>query len=350
MIPFDGKGFAASVDTVLKPWLGEHVTGGKFTSFDDTRIQYYRAVNPDAKAVIVMLHGFTEFFGKFHETAYDFWDSGYTVYFMEFRGHGGSDRQVDDMDLVDVTDFSEYVEDLKCFMDKVVVPETNGLMTRAAVGGAHSAVSGSMSARARGKLKMFLYAHSMGGCVGTMFLEKYPKYFQAAVLSSPMLKMTLGSVAPWKAKLLMLFSKIMGWNEKTMPGGTDFDPDKPDLEMSGSSDPERFMYQFNIRRDPSTHGLYTMSKGSYRWLREALRATDMVRKYAERIRIPVLICQAGHDFYVDNDGQDEVAQKALNAKLIRFPDAKHEIYASDEKTLAEYYHEVLGFFDSQAGL
>ena len=135
MIPFDEEGFKKAVTTTLQPWLADTVTGGKFTSFDGSRIQYYRALNPNAKAVIVMVHGFCEFFGKFHEPAYNFWEDGYTIYFIEQRGHGGSQRSVKQFDHVDVTDFSEYVEDLKTFLDKVVLPETQGLFTRAAVAG-----------------------------------------------------------------------------------------------------------------------------------------------------------------------------------------------------------------------
>jgi lysophospholipase len=142
MIPFDEEGFKNAVETTLKPWLAETVTGGKFTSFDGARIQYYRALNPNAKAVIVMVHGFCEFFGKFHEPAYNFWENGYSVYFIEQRGHGGSDRSVKEYDHVDVSDFSEYVEDLKTFLDKVVLPQTQGLFTRAAVAGGAGSTEG----------------------------------------------------------------------------------------------------------------------------------------------------------------------------------------------------------------
>ena len=111
MIPYDENGFEQAVRTVLAPWLRDHVTGGTFTGFDGARIQYYKAEHPDAKAAVVMVHGFCEFFGKFHETAYDFHENGYSVYFLEQRGHGGSQRSVDEPDVVDVADFSDYVED-----------------------------------------------------------------------------------------------------------------------------------------------------------------------------------------------------------------------------------------------
>ena len=141
MIAFDENGFWQDVETKLKPWLANFVTDGRFTSFDGTKIHYYRALNPQAKAVIVMVHGFCEFFGKFHEPAYDLWENGYSVYFIDQRGHGASGRSVEELDHVDVADFSEYVEDLRTFMDKVVLPQTQGLFTRAAVAGGSSALT-----------------------------------------------------------------------------------------------------------------------------------------------------------------------------------------------------------------
>lgn len=331
MIPYDENGFENAVDTVLKPWLKDHVEGGQFESFDSTKIQYYRAVHPDAKAVVVMVHGFCEFFGKFHETAYNFWENGYTVYFIELRGHGGSGRSVEETDVVDVKDFSEYVEDLKCLLDKVVLPQTPGIQTRADPG-------------KNGRPNLLLYAHSMGGCVGTLFLEKHPEYFCAAVLTSPMLKMSFGETPSWQVKLLLLASKVRGWKEELMPGMQKFDPEKPDFEGSGSTSMTRFRYQFDLRKDPMTGGIYTMNAATWNWGRAAMEATQELAKNAEKIRIPVLLCQAGKDVYVDNEGQDEFAKKAKHVKLVRFPESEHEIYASDPESMKKYYREILGFF------
>lgn len=337
MIPYDDNGFREAMKTTVRPWLEDTVTCGRFTSFDGAKICYYRALNPEARGVIVMVHGFCEFFGKFHETAYDLWESGYTVYFIEQRGHGGSDRSVSRLDYVDVEDFSDYVEDLKQMMDKVVLPETNGLVTRAAV-------AGSTGIRAAGKLPLLLYAHSMGGCVSTLFLEKYPEYFRAAVLSSPMLKMTFGSIPLWQVKTLMFVSRLLGWNEKTMPGQNGFDPEKPDFEGSASLSRARFDYQWDLRADPASGGIYTMNGGTYRWGRAAWKATQELLKGEEKITIPVLVCQAGLDYFVDNEGQDHFVKTAPNARLVRFPEAKHEIYGSEGETLERYYREVLGFY------
>ena len=356
MIPFDGKGFREAAGTILKPWVEERVTGARFPGFDGTMIQYYKAVRPDAKAVIVMVHGFCEFFGKYHETAYNFWENGYSVYFIEQRGHGGS-GDPKNPDIVNVLDFSEYVEDLKCFLDKVVLPETAQIRTRADLSrdrlAGRNAQRGPDEAEGKnsfrknagaGKQNLLLFAHSMGGCVSTLFLARHPEYFCAAVLSSPMLKMTFGATPQWQVKLLVLASKVQGWKEELMPGMSRFSPDHPDFEGSGTSSKERYDYQFNLRKDPASNGAFTMNAATWNWGRAAMKATQEAAEEMEKITIPVLLCQAGKDVYVDNEGQNEFLRKAKHVKLVHFPGSEHELYASDPETMEKYYREVLRFF------
>lgn len=321
-VPSDEEAFPAFMAGPVAGWLKDEVKSGQFESFDGKKIQYYLAVRKDAKAVLIMVHGFCEFFGKFHEAAYNFYQAGYTVCFLEQRGHGGSFRSVPNPDHVDIDDFRTYVRDLKALTDKVVSPVC-------------------------GSLPLFLYAHSMGGCVGALALEAYPELFDAAVLTSPMLKMSFGSIPLWQVRGLLFLSRLMHWDEKTMPGQLDFDPEKPDFENSAALSRARFDYQFRLRTDPSTDGMYTMNAGTYRWGRAAWKATHALPKREAQIRIPVLVCQAGKDAFVDNSGQDEFVRKAQNATLVRFPEAKHEIMNSSGKLLEEYYGTVIGFLDSQ---
>ena len=323
MVPFDAEGYKKFMSTTVADWLKTTVKGGQFAGCDGKRIQYYKAINPNAKAVIVMVHGFCEFFGKFHEMAYDFWESGYSVFFIEQRGHGLSYRPVKELDHVDVSDFSEYVEDLRCLLDRVVKPETKDL-------------------------PLYLYAHSMGGCVSCLFLERHPEYFSAAILSSPMLKMTFGTIPLWQVRLLIVGSKVLKWDTKTMPGQNDFDG-TPDFENSASTSRARFDYQFNLRVDPASNGMFTMNAGTYRWGRAAWKATHELIEDEKNIQIPVLVCQAGIDYFVDNEGQDHFVKSAPNAKLIRFPEAKHEIFNSDDAVMEKYVTSVIEFYDSIQG-
>ena len=69
---------------------------GYIESYDSTAIYYRTYRIPQAKAAIVISHGFCEFAEKYKEVIYYFLKNGYSVYVPEHRGHGYSDRIVVD--------------------------------------------------------------------------------------------------------------------------------------------------------------------------------------------------------------------------------------------------------------
>lgn len=71
MVPWDETDYKTFMDTEVRNFLATKVREGQFESFDGARLQYYYAVQPGARAAVVMVHGFTEFFGKFHEVFYN---------------------------------------------------------------------------------------------------------------------------------------------------------------------------------------------------------------------------------------------------------------------------------------
>lgn len=153
MVPFKDEDCERFMEQEVKPWIEENVTDFAFDSYDGKKLQAYCAIPEKPKKALVFVHGFCEFFGKYHELFYDFYHAGYAVFFYEQRGFGKSLREVSDKDAVYVGNFAEYVEDLKLFTDEV------------------SKMMGK-------KLDLMLFAHSMGGCVGALYLEKYPETFK----------------------------------------------------------------------------------------------------------------------------------------------------------------------------
>ena len=87
-------------------WRRQYLHTGKIRSYDKTPLQYYYALNPEARGTIVVVHGFCEFIGKYRELLYTFFKAGYNVFFYEQRGHGRSGRAVKG-DFIYVKDFAE---------------------------------------------------------------------------------------------------------------------------------------------------------------------------------------------------------------------------------------------------
>ena len=157
--------YAAWMAETVEPYLKEHGEKGYLKMEDGMSIAYRRYFLPDAGKCVVISHGFCEFAEKYNEVAYRFLQAGYSVYVPEHRGHGYSGREVDDTELVHVQSYDCYAADLARFVETVVSP-----------GAEHRIV----------------FAHSMGGAIAILALERYPQLFEAAVLSAPMCAMQTG--------------------------------------------------------------------------------------------------------------------------------------------------------------
>ena len=161
--------FAEQMRTEVEPWLAAR----RETGFDDRvpgqKIYYehYRADDP--RGVVVISHGFTESIRKFPESIYYLLQRGFEVWGVDHRGHGLSFRFNDNPLVVHAERFDDYVRDLQHLTETLVKP-------------------------ASGELPLYLYCHSMGGCIGARLIETSPDLFQKAVLSSPMLGLSFGKI------------------------------------------------------------------------------------------------------------------------------------------------------------
>ncbi len=298
----------------VRPWLNDRMVTGNLRSADGTRLRCYYAINPDASAAITFVHGFCEFFGKYHEVLYRFYEAGYSVFFMELRGHGKSQRYIEPEDLVYVRSYNEYISDLYTFTRQIVFP-----MTR--------------------HLKHVLFGHSMGGAVTAMYLEKHPDDYDIAVMSSPMLGLDFGRKPRPAIRAAAAVSHVARQDFNILPGHTLFDG-IPDFENSNAMSEARYDYQFRLRCDDRSSQTWAGTNG---WLRASLSAIGYIQRNAKRITIPVCILEAGNDTTVDNSGTDAFAQKVASGTLCVFPGAKHELYNADEENRERWYALILRY-------
>lgn len=319
--PFPEETYLEEMEAKVVPFLKNEVTEGFCEGWDGTRIHYYYANPEHSKGSMVISHGFCEFFGKYHELAYYLYEQGYSFYFLEHRGHGYSGRQIDEWDKVYVKDYSDYVEDLKCFMDQVVLPV--------------------MKEKKENPQNLFLFAHSMGGAIGALFLETYPKYFQCAILSSPLMEMNLGKYPLGVVKLMFLLARLTHHQLDYVPGQKGFDGVRVFPTSSAMSEP-RYEYFFRLREQDVHNQTYG---GCYSWTEASVRATEKLRRNAGKISVPVLLFQAGRDTMVKPKGQELFCKKAKNVQCVRFEQSKHEIFNGTEDILESYYEKIFDFLD-----
>ncbi len=91
---------------------------------------------------------------------------GFDVLIIDHRGQGRSGRMLPDTHRGHVVDFSDYVDDFAAFWQQESQPGP--------------------------WRKRYILAHSMGGAISTLFLQRYePQAFHAAVFCAPMFGIVL---------------------------------------------------------------------------------------------------------------------------------------------------------------
>lgn len=303
----------------VEPYLKDKLKYGYIMGENNVMLYYEKFIVENSKANIVICHGFAEFTEKYYELIYYFIKDGYSVFIIEHRGHGRSQRIGIDDSQINVEMFDYYIKDFKKFIDKIVIPNS-------------------------GNKNLLLFAHSMGGAIATAFLEKYNNYFKAAVLSSPMHGISTGKVPEILAKIVSIMMKVCGNKIKYMPGQVPYNKKKFFPSKSTSCN-ERYEYLYEkIKNNKEYHN----GGSSVLWYIESLKATKRLvkKKNASKVTIPILLFQAEYDNHVIPKAQVKFASYAKDCKLILVKDSMHGTYFEKDKILFFVIDKVLSFYKS----
>lgn len=311
---FEEDAFEASMKDVALPFLAALRETGSFEGEAGAVIHTERYRTPGAAAVVVLSHGFGESIAKFDEIIYYAAKAGFAVYAIEHRGHGRSGHLGKDSSQIHVEDYGHYVADL-------------GNLVEAA----RKENPGS---------KVFLFAHSMGGGIGAVFLERNPAAIDAAVLTAPMLEIDTGKVGGITAGFVAGLNVAFGGKLSYVFGEGPY-TDEPYFETCGTSSRARYyFYHERLLADPSIRN----GGASFGWLSQALALTREAAANAEKATMPILLFQADLETYVRPGGQARFAAKAPRCELVFVPGAKHEIYRERDSILAPYLDRVFAFY------
>ncbi|MGI6056383.1 MAG: alpha/beta fold hydrolase [Bilifractor sp.] len=307
--------YRQAMDGPCRQWREECVKEDDFISFDGTKIHYYYAVPENASAVVVMFHGFCEFYGKYHEMSWYFYRHGFGFYFPEMRGHGLSGGKLKEKDLVHVDHYDEYVSDMKGFFDHVVSGDSHPKL---------------------------LFAHSMGGAIASLYLERYPDDFRGAALSSPMLKLKTKGFSETKIRALRFLVTLFHMKKKLSAGQNRFDGVNI-FEQSSCQSRSRYDYMFEMRCADENYQTYGATFG---WSMASLDATLRLMRDAQKIRTPLAVFMAGQDHLVDPEGYQELFQKLPETHRYEFPTSRHEIFNATTDVRKDYYEKLFQELDS----
>lgn len=312
----DEENYNETMKQIVEPYLDYIKTTGYFSSFDEAKIyyQYYTVENP--VGTVVISHGFTDALEKYNEMIYYFTQNGYSTYILQHRGHGLSMRYTNDASLVYIDEFNTYVEDFDVFITSVVSPTSQSD-------------------------NHILFAHSMGGCIGAMYLAKHPGFFDQAVLTSPMFQIDTGSIPAFAAKTLASIASLTKHKYTYVLGDTAYNYER-DFETSNYLSEVRYNYIYDLT---DAKEYYHTNAASYGWLNAAMNATNYITKksVASKITIPVLLFQAEDDSVVKPYGQYKFVNNSGNTSLVVVSKGKHDLFSTHNELLQLYLNKMFRF-------
>lgn len=285
-------------------------------SRDGARLRFGSAKPLTApKATIVLVGGYTEFAEKYFETFNDLVDRGYMVSSLDWRGQGGSQRYLQNPQMAHSIGFDHDQADLELYLRNHV----------------------------RGPV--YLIAHSMGGNIAVRLLHDHPGLVKAAVLSAPAFRIGSRAGMPaWQARALSGLMVTGGLGQMYALNQHDWvdDAARNAANSPVSHDQARDQNTLRwLRERPELR----LGGGTYRWAYEFYSscAKVMSPEYLAAIHTPILIGSAGQDTFVDSAAHDEACAKLPNCRLLKYPDARHELLNEADAVRQPFIDQVESF-------
>lgn len=229
-------------------------------------------------AVIAVVHGAAEHIGRHQDLAVALNREGYTVVGFDLRGHGRSDGR-----RLFVRSFDEYLNDTDLFL-KHVRDRT-------------------------GDRPLFLFAHSMGGAIATLFVLTRPSDLDGLILSGPLLK-----IGDKFSPMTIRIAKSLGRFLPRLPLDR--------IDPTDLSRDERVVRAYES--DPLVH---------HGWIPAGtaaggIRAIQHIERYEARLQLPILLLHGTADRLADVEGSKRLHDRASS------PDKTLKLYEG-------FFHEVL---------
>src|SRR6516225_3543934 len=289
---------------------------GSFAAPDGAKLRWSHLPAASPRAECVMVGGFTECIEKYFETMADLAARGLSVWCLDWRGQGGSERPRRWPSRPRARRYDRDANDLALFV-KTLPPAGHPRL---------------------------LIGHSMGGAIALVCLRQSPGLFDAAILSAPMLGIRTGRIPRPIARCITRAARASGLGLCFVPGAGPWRPDRiPSPEISRtSSDPERCRLQYGWF---SARAQLRVDQPTYAWLDASLRLVRRISRpdFLREIHTPILLASAGIEVFVDTAAHHRAARALRDCTLIEFPDSKHEPFLEQDLIRNRWLDAISGF-------
>jgi len=271
----------------------------RLVAADGVSLRAARWTPKGARGTVVILTGRAEYIEKYYETVGDLLEMGFAVATMDWRGQGGSERQLHDPMRAHIDDFGLYERDLRALTAEVLTPHC----PRPWIG----------------------LCHSMGGAIVMQVAHAGRCPFDRLVLTAPMIAI-YGRPEPRTERRLVELVDALGFGGLYAPGAGGARPYSL-YAFEGNvltSDPARYAkLQATLAAWPEL-GVGGPTIG---WAHAAFR---LMRRFAEpdfprTVSTPTLVIASGADRVVDTRCIERFATRLRAGDLITLDGARHEI-------------------------
>ena len=291
-------------------------SGGFFKGEKGIR-NYYKYflqnIMDNEKGAIVISNGRRENVLKYKEIIFDLYNNGYSVYIVDHRGQGFSERiNISDKQMGHIDDFDFYVSDLKKYYNEFV--------------------------KINHHKKIFLLAHSMGAAIGTRYIEKFTNDFDVAAFSSPMFGL--------KFPACELIGLLTGDKPKYLFGEKNYDNEEKSFSTNNLTHSKiRYEAMMNMyENNPSTK----IGGPSYQWVYQSCKIFKKIFKNLKNIETPIILIQAGEDKVVTANAQKkfvfELKKLGKDVQGFFIDGAYHEMLIEKDKYRIPLITTILDFF------
>jgi len=296
---------------------------GLFEGYDGAPLRYARweATTSPRRGTVCLLQGRGEFIEKYFEVIADLRRRGFAIATMDWRGQGGSHRELADPMKGHIEDFIEYDKDLLRFMKDVVLPDCPP--------------------------PFIALAHSMGGTVLLRNAAEPGSWFERGVLSAPMIALDPNKIGFSLATVRTYaeVAAVCGMSTNFVRGGLRTPIQLEAFEGNPlTADKERWMRARSVLEVSPRIGLGSPTIG---WLRAAFRAMAPFADpgFAKRIRVPLLLMAAGQDTIVSTRAIEEFGVRRKVGRTILIPQARHEILQDTDAVRQRFWSAFDAYLD-----
>lgn len=289
---------------------------GFFCAKDGAKLYYEYFLSREPRGSVVFVHGLSEFTKKYYEFAHYFLHQGFNVFLYDQRGHGKSHRDTARPELIHINSFDQLEQDLDTYIETVVRPASG--------------------------LPLYLYAHSMGGAVGLLYLSKHGRKLEKAAVTSPMLMPRMNDLPAWPFLISTTVCRLFRTSRAKFIFSDEYQEGKPYVPIPGDS-PSRVRYCLAYREKEACYRSTPMTLGCIQQT-TTVRFRLLSRKVTQRICIPTLMLCSETDTLVRTKYQARFAKRCPGCAYEILPGANHAFHTDCNEILEQTLHRVLSFF------